>query len=108
MYWRDFSKEKPPSPGRYMVLWLKQRRQGPRWALSKGRYYDNGIWELFLDDFGWTFDSGVEVAYWFELPTYPPLPYEGPVCEYFKEGYCWAQKNAPQCFCQGDKNKCDK
>lgn len=108
MNWNDFTKVPPPAPGRYMVLWLKERRQGPRWALSKGRYYDDGTWDIYLDDFGWTGDSGVEVAYWVELPVYPPLPYKGPICEYFKNDCCFAQKNTPYCFCQGNKDKCEK
>ena len=109
MNWNDFKTNPPTTSGRYMVLWLKKNsRNGPRWALSKGRYNaDCELWELFLDDFGWTADSGVEVSYWVELPTYPPLPYAGPRCQYYVRGGCFAQKNAPTCYCQGDRNKCE-
>lgn len=106
--WNNFKTNPPTISGRYMVLWFKKRgRNGPRWALSKGRYDTNsGIWELFLDDFGWTADSGVEISYWFQLPEYPPLPYEGERCKYYVRGGCFAQKNAPDCNCQGNLELC--
>ena len=71
-----------------------------------GKYYKNGDWDLWIDGFGWSGDSGYKPYYWCELPPFPPLPYEGPYCEYYKGEYCSAQKNTPRCVCQGNRKVC--
>ena len=105
MYWRNCNNDPPQKAGEYIVLILEDNM----WKECFGQYsthYKN--WELWIDGFGWSGDSGYEPQYWFELPQYPPIPYKGPICEYFYNNYCSAQKNIPRCFCQGDKNKCEK
>lgn len=110
MYWRDCVKDPPTNNIECEVLALDYDiYRGTSWFQTSARYdLKNNSWDLWLDGFGWFGDSGYVPLYWIELPPFPPLPYNGPMCEYFSANQCMAQKNMPQCFCQGDKNKCEK
>lgn len=110
MYWRDCVKDPPTNDIECEVLVLDYDiYHGARWFQTSARYdLKDNTWDLWLDGFGWSGDSGYVPLYWIELPPFPPLPYNGPMCEYFSANQCMAQKNMPRCFCQGDKNKCEK
>ena len=110
MYWHDCNKEPPTPEVEYEVLVLDHDiYHGTRWLQTPGKYHQEGYWDLWIDGFGWSSDSGCIPSYWIELPPFPPLPYEGPKCGYlYGDDYCTAQKNMPRCFCQGDKNKCER
>ena len=110
MYWHDCNKEPPTPEVEYEVLVLDHDiYHGTRWLQTPGKYYKEGYWDLWIDGFGWSSDSGYTPSYWIELPPFPPLPYEGPKCSYlYNDGYCSAQKNMPRCFCQGNKEKCER
>lgn len=109
MYWRDCIKDPPTNDIECEVLILDYDIYcGARWHQTSAQYNsENGNWNLWTDGFGWSGDSGYIPMYWIELPPLPPLPYNGPICEYFSENQCIAQKNMPRCYCQGDKNKCE-
>ena len=109
MYWRDCIKDPPTNDVEYEVLILDYDiYRGARWLQISAQYNsENGNWNLWTDGFGWSDDLGYIPVYWIELPPLPPLPYNGPICEYFSENQCIAQKNMPRCYCQGDKNKCE-
>ena len=109
MYWRDCIKDPPTNDIECEVLILDYDiYRGARWLQTSAQYNsENGNWDLWTDGFGWSGDSGYIPMYWIELPPLPPLPYNGPICEYFSENQCIAQKNMPRCYCQGDKNKCE-
>jgi hypothetical protein len=110
MYWHDCNKEPPANNIECEVLVLDYDiYRGTRWLQTSARYDSkNGNWDLWLDGFGWSSDSGYVPLYWIELPPFPPLPYDGPMCEYFSANQCMAQKNMPRCYCQGNKEKCEK
>jgi len=111
MYWRDCVKDPPANDIECEVLVLDHNiYRGTRWLRTFARYNSkDGNWDLWIDGFGWSSDSGYTPSYWIELPSLPPLPYEGPKCGYlYGNSYCMAQKNMPRCYCQGDKNKCEK
>ena len=110
MYWHDCNKEPPTPEVEYEVLVLDYDiYHGTRWFQTSGKYHKEGYWDLWLDGFGWSSDSGYTPSYWIELPPFPPLPYEGPKCGYlYGDGYCSAQKNTPRCYCQGNKEKCER
>ena len=110
MYWRDCAKDPPTNNIECEVLVLDYDiYRGTRWLQTSARYDPkDGNWDLWIDGFGWSGDSGYVPLYWIELPPFPPLPYNGPMCEYFSANQCMAQKNMPRCYCQGDKNKCEK
>ena len=110
MYWHDYNKE-PPKPGvQCEVLVLDHDiYHGTRWLKTSGVYFKEGYWDLWIDGFGWSSDSGYIPSYWIELPPFPPIPYEGPKCVYlYGNSYCMAQKNMPRCYCQGNREKCEK
>ena len=109
MYWRDCAKDPPTNDIECEVLILDYDiYRGVRWLQTSAQYNsENGNWNLWTDGFGWSGDSGYIPVYWIELPPLPPLPYDGPICEYFSANQCMAQKNMPRCYCQGDKNKCE-
>lgn len=110
MYWHDYSKEKPPMAGRYEILMLTTIDYDEKgWYQTTGIYNaNNKLWSIWLDGFGWSSDAGTP-SYWLRMPPEPPIPYEGPICEYFHSGdYCSAQKDMPRCYCQGNKEKCEK
>ena len=80
------------------------------WWQTKGIYNTNNkLWTILIDNHcnNWSSDAGTP-SYYLKMPEYPPVPYEGPKCKYFKDNYCIGQKNAPRCWCQGDENKCEK
>lgn len=106
--WRTCSKEPPIYEGEYQVLILEHDwvTDTKHWVVLPGKYYKNGDWDLWIDGFGWSGDSGYKPYYWCELPPFPPIPYEGPYCEYYKGEYCSAQKNTPRCVCQGNRKAC--
>ena len=110
MYWRDCVKDPPINDVECEALVLDYDiYRGTRWLQTSARYnLKDGNWDLWIDGFGWSGDSGYVPLYWIELPPFPPLPYNGPMCEYFSANQCMAQKNMPRCYCQGDKNKCEK
>ena len=83
--WRACSKEPPIYEGEYQVLILEHDwvTDTKHWVVLPGKYYKNGDWDLWIDGFGWSGDSGYKPYYWCELPPFPPLPYEGPYCEYY-------------------------
>lgn len=110
MYWRDCVKDPPTNNIECEVLVLDYDiYRGTRWLQTSARYNSkDNTWELWLDGFGWSSDSGYVPLYWIELPPYPPLPYNGPMCEYFSANQCMAQKNMPRCYCQGNKEKCER
>ena len=111
MYWRDCVKDPPANNIECEVLVLDHDIYcGTRWLRTSAQYNSKDRnWDLWIDGFGWSGDSGYTPSYWIELPSFPPLPYEGPKCGYlYGNGYCMAQKNMPRCYCQGDKNKCEK
>lgn len=109
MYWRDCVKDPPTNDIECEVLILDYDiYRGARWLQTSAQYNsENGNWDLWTDCFGWSGDSGYIPMYWIELPPLPPLPYNGPICEYFSENQCIAQKICPGVICQGDKNKCE-
>ena len=109
MYWRDCAKDPPTNDIECEVLILDYDiYRGAKWRQTSAQYNsENGNWNLWTDGFGWSGDSGYIPIYWIELPPLPPLPYDGPICEYFSANQCMAQKNMPRCYCQGDKNKCE-
>lgn len=109
MYWHDYNKEPPQQAGCYYVLFLvSDEYDNNKWYDTKGIYNPfNKRWTIFIDDIGWRSDIGTP-SYYLKIPEFPPIPYEGPICEYlYNEDYCSAQKNMPRCYCQGDKNKCE-
>ena len=109
MYWHDYNKEPPKSAGLYEVLMLVCNGIGEKmWWQTQGIYNTNNkMWTILVDGNEWCFDVGTPY-YYFKTPELPPIPYEGPICEYLYGGdYCSAQKNMPRCYCQGDKNKCE-
>lgn len=110
MYWHDCNKEPPVNNIECEVLVLDYDiYHGTRWFQTSARYDSkNNTWELWLDGFGWSGDSGYVPFHWIELPPFPPLPYNGPMCEYFSANQCMAQKNMPRCYCQGNKEKCER
>ena len=110
MYWRDCVKDPPTNNIECEVLVLDYDiYRGTRWLQTSARYNSkDNTWELWLDGFGWSSDSGYVPLYWIELPPYPPLPYNGPMCEYFSANQCMAQKNMPRGYCQGNKEKCER
>lgn len=109
MYWRSCSKEPPIYDGEYEVLvldcdWLTGAKH---WATLPGKYYcKDKLWDLWIDGFGWSGDSGYEPYYWCSLPPFPPIPYDGPLCEYYVNECCSGQKHTPHCSCQGNKEHC--
>ena len=110
MYWRDCVKDPPTNNIECEVLVLDYDiYHGTRWLQTSARYDSkDNTWDLWLDGFGWSGDSGYVPLYWIELPPFPPLPYNGPMCEYFSANQCMAQKNMPRCCCQGNKERCEK
>jgi hypothetical protein len=105
--WRNCKDDAPKYNGVYQVLILSDDHQ--HWCNVDGRYdVKHNSWELWLDGFGWSGDSGYEPIYWYKLPVFPPVPYNGPICKYFREDSCVAQKNAPRCYCQGNESKCER
>lgn len=105
MYWKNCMSEPPEKDKEYVVLILDH--YNPRWLQTDGKYLGNNIWEIWLDGYGWSSDSGETPLYYFELPPEPPLPSTEPLCDGFCFNYCLYQKNIPRCFCRGDKKKCE-
>lgn len=110
MYWHDCNKEPPTPEVECEVLILNHDiYYGTRWLQTLGKYHQEGYWDLLIDGFSWSSNSECTPSYWIELPPFPPFPYEGTKCEYlYNEDYCSAQKNMPRCYCQGNKEKCEK
>ena len=110
MVWRS-CKDGIPKAGLYEVLMLVCNGNGNKmWFQTQAIYNtNNNLWTVLIDarENYWSCDAGVP-SYYLKIPEYPPIPYEGPICEYFNNNYCMAQKDAPRCYCQGDKNKCEK
>ena len=108
MYWRDCVKDPPKADGIYqvLVLWQAAFWRPKEWFHTEGRLR-SGIWDVWMDGYGWSSNTG-QPHYWYELPPFPPLPYDGPMCEYFSADQCIAQENIPRCYCRGNKEKCEK
>lgn len=103
--WRNCKDDAPKYDGVYQVLILSDDHQ--HWCNVDGRYnVKYNSWELWLDGFGWSGDSGYEPYYWYKLPAFPPVPYEGPICEYYVNECCSGQKHTPHCSYQGNKEHC--
>ena len=106
MQWHDCVKNPPTSEGTYVVLVFEDDEWKECFSRYSSKYNE---WQLWLDGWYDVDEVGLKPYYWCALPPFPPLPYEGPKCDYlYGDGYCSAQKNMPRCFCQGDKNKCEK
>ena len=107
-YWKECQTNPPPHDGTYPVLVLVRDDGSYYWDRVDGlynRYYNS--WELWIDGFGWSSDSGYDPYYWLILPPYPPVPYFGEKCEFFCNDNCSAQKNCPRCYCQGNTQNCE-
>lgn len=103
--WRNCKDDAPKYDGVYQVLILSDDHQ--HWCNVDGRYdVKYNSWELWLDGFGWSGDSGYEPYYWYSLPPFPPVPYDGPLCEYYVNECCSGQKHTPHCSYQGNKEHC--
>lgn len=69
MEWKLNKNNPPDHEGVYEVLVLYNNEL----CLLHGRYNKGGYWELDVDGFGWTADTGYEPVYWLELPPFPSL-----------------------------------
>ena len=108
MKWHN-CKDELPASGVYEVLMLCCAGDGQKmWFQTSGIYNShNDLWTIKITENTWSSDAGTPL-FWMKLPPLPPVPYDGPMCEYFDNGSCVAQKNAPRCYCQGDESKCER
>ena len=103
MQWHDCVKNPPTSEGTYVVLVFEDDEWKECFSRYSSKYNE---WQLWLDGWYDADEVGLKPSYWVELPPFPPLPYKGPICMYYNNGCCVGQKNSPQCYCEGNVEKC--